>query len=88
MRITNNGGMTYCRWADKNTAEVNIRDVDPQSFFQQHMAGVRTTMLQGEPVDGCNKCYQMEEHRILIIQKFIKNFEILLEIMLKNCGRA
>ena len=62
MRITNNGGMTYCRWADKNTTEVNIRDVDPQSFFQQHMAGVRTTMLQGEPVDGCNRCYQMETH--------------------------
>jgi sulfatase maturation enzyme AslB (radical SAM superfamily) len=62
MRITNNGGMTYCRWADKNTTEVNIRDVDPQSFFQQHMAGVRTTMLQGEPVDGCERCYLMEEH--------------------------
>jgi hypothetical protein len=62
MRITNNGGMTYCRWADKNITEVNIRDVDPQSFFQQHMAGVRTTMLQGEPVEGCNTCYQMETH--------------------------
>ena len=62
MRITNNGGMTYCRWADKNTAEVNIRDVDPQSFFQQHMASVRTTMLQGESVDGCNRCYLMETH--------------------------
>ena len=62
MRITNNGGMTYCRWADKNITEVNIRDVDPQSFFQQHMAGVRTTMLQGQPVKGCNTCYQMETH--------------------------
>ena len=62
MRITNNGGMTYCRWADKNITEVNIRDVNPQSFFQQHMAGVRTTMLQGEPVEGCNTCYQMETH--------------------------
>ena len=62
MRITNNGGMTYCRWADKNTTEVNIRDVDPQSFFQQHMAGVRTTMLQGEPVAGCDRCYLMETH--------------------------
>ena len=62
MRITNNGGMTYCRWADKNTTEVNIRDVDPQSFFQQHMAGVRTAMLQGEPVAGCKRCYLMETH--------------------------
>ena len=62
MRITNNGGMTYCRWADKNTTEVNIRDVDPQSYFHQHMAGVRTTMLQGKPDEGCNRCYQMETH--------------------------
>ena len=62
MRITNNGGMIYCRWADKNTAEVNIRDVDPQSFFQQHMSGVRTAMLQGKSVDGCKRCYQMETH--------------------------
>jgi sulfatase maturation enzyme AslB (radical SAM superfamily) len=62
MRITNNGGMTYCRWADKNTTEVNIQDVDPQSFFQQHMAGVRTAMLQGESVEGCRRCYQMETH--------------------------
>jgi len=62
MRITNNGGMTYCRWADKNATEANIRDVDPQSFFQQHMAGVRTKILQGEPVDGCKSCYLMECH--------------------------
>jgi len=62
MRITNNGGMTYCRWSDKNHTEVNIRDVDPQDFFQTHMAGVRTSMLQGHPVDECNVCYKMENH--------------------------
>ena len=62
MRITNNGGMTYCRWADKNVTEINIRDVDPVHFFQQHMSSVRTSILQGEPVDGCKECYQMEYH--------------------------
>ena len=62
MRITNNGGMTYCRWADKNVAEVNIRDVDPVEFFRQHMHSVRTSMLQGESVAGCKECYQMECH--------------------------
>ena len=62
MRITNNGGMTYCRWADKSLAEVNIRDVDPVEFFQQHMSTVRTAMLDGEPVAGCDVCYQMECH--------------------------
>ena len=62
MRITNNGGMTYCRWADKNITEANIRDTSPRDFFQQHMVSVRTSMLQGEPVDGCKRCYQMEKH--------------------------
>jgi len=62
MRITNNGGMTYCRWADKNAAEVNIRDVAPQKFFQQHMKDIRTSMTQGKAVAGCQECYQMEAH--------------------------
>jgi len=62
MRITNNGGMTYCRWADKNATEVNIQDTSPQEFFQQHMTDVRTSMTQGESVAGCNRCYQMETH--------------------------
>ena len=62
MRVTNNGGMTYCRWADKNITEVNIRDVDPKTFFQQHMTDIRTSMLQGKTVPGCGECYQMERH--------------------------
>jgi len=62
MRITNNGGMSYCRWSDKHNTEVNIRDIDPVTFFQQHMAGVRNSILQGVPVDGCKECYQMERH--------------------------
>ena len=62
MRITNNGGMTYCRWAEQNVTEFNIRNVDPVNFFQQHMTAVRTRLLQGEPVDECKECYQMEGH--------------------------
>jgi sulfatase maturation enzyme AslB (radical SAM superfamily) len=63
MRITNNGDMTYCRWADKNiVAKINIRDSDPVEFFQQHMSEMRACMLQGQPVEACKKCYQMEGH--------------------------
>jgi sulfatase maturation enzyme AslB (radical SAM superfamily) len=62
MRITNNGGMTYCRWTDKNTTKVSMHDIDPVEFFQQHMTAVRTSILQGEPVNGCEECYQMEGH--------------------------
>jgi sulfatase maturation enzyme AslB (radical SAM superfamily) len=62
MRITNNGGMIYCRWADKNSNKINIRDVDPVQFFQQHMSDIRTSMLQGEAVPGCGVCYQMESY--------------------------
>jgi len=62
MRITNDGSMVYCRWSNKFNSNVNIRDVDPVEFFQQHMAPLRKDLLQGQPLLGCNECYQMEQH--------------------------
>lgn len=62
MRITNDGSMVYCRWADKFSGTVNIRDVDPGTFFQQHMSSLRRDLLQGKRIDGCKECYQMEDH--------------------------
>lgn len=65
MRITNAGNMVYCRWIDKfadSNSKVNIRDVDPAVFFQQHMADLRRDMLQGNSIDACGECYQMEQH--------------------------
>ncbi len=62
MRITNNGNMTYCRWTNQYASKTNIKDVDPQIFFQQHMGAVRKSMLDGEPVHSCKDCYQMEQH--------------------------
>ena len=62
MRITSNGSMNYCRWSEKHVSQTNIRDIDPKIFFQQHMADVRTSILQGNPVAGCKRCYKMEEH--------------------------
>lgn len=62
MRITNDGSMVYCRWSNKFNGTVNIRDVDPVDFFQQHMASLRRDLLQGRQVPGCNECYQMDQH--------------------------
>ncbi len=62
MRITNDGNMVYCRWTEKLSGTVNIRDVDPCEFFQQHMAPLRQQLLQGNQLAGCNECYQMEQH--------------------------
>ena len=62
MRITNNGGMTYCRWADKTVSQANIRDVSPVEFFQQHMSSVRAGMLNGSAPPGCRECHLMEQH--------------------------
>ena len=62
MRITNNGGMTYCRWADKTVSQANIRDVSPLEFFQQHMSSVRAGMLNGSAPPGCRECHLMEQH--------------------------
>jgi hypothetical protein len=62
MRITNDGSMVYCRWSNKFDGTVNIRDVDPKDFFQQHMAPLRQDLLQGREIPGCKECYQMDQH--------------------------
>jgi len=62
MRITNSGGMTYCRWTDKVVAQAQIQDVSPTVFFQEHMNDVRLKLLNGDAPDGCKSCYQMEQH--------------------------
>lgn len=62
MRVTNSGGMTYCRWADKTESIANIANTTPQEFFQQHMAPIRTGMLDARAPSGCKNCFQMEQH--------------------------
>lgn len=62
MRITNSGGMTYCRWADKIATQAQIQDVSPSVFFQEHMAGIRADMLDGVAPAGCADCHLMEQH--------------------------
>lgn len=62
MRITNDGSMVFCRWSDKFSGTVNIRDVDPKHFFQQSMSPIRQALLQGQLLSQCSECYQMERH--------------------------
>ena len=62
MRITNSGGMTYCRWADKTDSMANLAEISPKEFFQQRMAPIRSGMLDGQAPLGCQKCFQMEQH--------------------------
>ena len=83
MRITNSGGMTYCRWADKTDTRASIQDVSPKVFFQEHMADIRTGMLSGNAPAGCSECHQMEQHgkisgrqkQLLKIGVQLENFE-------------
>jgi len=62
MRITNDGGMIYCRWTDRTNTQANIQDVDPVDFFQHHMSDIRNSMLKGSAPAGCADCHLMEKH--------------------------
>lgn len=63
MRITNSGDYEYCRWLmrDGQPAE-NISQVHPVEWFQEHMAPVRLSMLEGRRLDTCGPCHGMEQH--------------------------
>ena len=63
MRITNDGGLVYCRWADQNNTIGNLRDISPGDFFQKTLAPIRQSMLDGNVVSGCARCVQMESHQ-------------------------
>ena len=52
MRITNNGGFEYCRWADRKhiVDQKNIATTHPLTFFQKDMASIRQDMLEVKTV--------------------------------------
>ena len=67
MRITNSGTYEPCRWMAKDGSsrvnfDRNIQTVDPHTYFQQHMAVLRTQLLQGTAPDICGDCHLMEQH--------------------------
>lgn len=65
MRITNSGTYEYCRWRSGITTidlKNNIQTKTPTEYFQQTMAGIRQSILDGEPLSSCTSCYTMEQH--------------------------
>ena len=67
MRITNSGTYEPCRWMAKDGASRvdfnrSIQTVDPHTYFQDHMAGLRTELLQGHAPNICGDCHRMEQH--------------------------
>ena len=64
MRITNNGKLEFCRWADNHllTDQENIATTHPLTFFQKVMAPLRQDMLDGKTVAACHYCKTMEQH--------------------------
>jgi hypothetical protein len=62
--INNTGAYEFCRWATKQdrTQGKNIRDQDPITWFQQGMAPVRKSMLDGVSVPGCRECDLVDTH--------------------------
>jgi molybdenum cofactor biosynthesis enzyme MoaA len=64
MRILQTGKLQYCRWQEdeKNSFHSSLTQEDFLPFFQKEMSNVRLKMLQGETVDACNQCHNMEQH--------------------------
>lgn len=67
MRINNSGAYEPCRWMtlhgpSRANTEHNIRTMTPVTYFQDHMAGLRTQLLQGETPAICGDCVKMEQH--------------------------
>ena len=65
MRITNLGNYEPCRWSSETTVSTvkhdhNIKSLAPLEYFQQHMSGVRTSLLDGKSPSFCNNCRDME----------------------------
>jgi len=67
MRITNSGTYEPCRWMSKGgqsrvNFDRNISKLSPLQYFQTHMAGLRTELLQGRAPAMCSDCHVMEAH--------------------------
>lgn len=83
MRIAQDGGMTYCRWADKSQPQAYIQHQTPVDFFQHTMEPMRQQLLDGKSLPGCGECYQMDHYgkisgrrrQLLKIGVRVDNFE-------------
>lgn len=67
MRINNSGSYEPCRWMVKDGTsrvnfDLNIKQVSPLQYFQQHMSALRSDLLQGHGPNLCGDCHVMEQH--------------------------
>jgi len=67
MRINNSGDYEYCRWQtfkqfkfDKG--KNNIKNQSASAYFQNTLAPLRSSLLEGNTPTGCNDCYKMDLH--------------------------
>lgn len=66
MRITNSGNFEFCRWQNQSAGvgpTASIFDTDPWNYFTHSMARIRQDMLQGNKINLCSSCHQMEQYQ-------------------------
>ena len=65
IRLTSSGEYNFCRWKRSKTEDksYNINDISPAEYFQIGMDDVRSDMLNGNPIDECQWCYNMEKYK-------------------------
>jgi MoaA/NifB/PqqE/SkfB family radical SAM enzyme len=66
MRIDSDGTFHYCRWMNRQNnffkdTEYNIQQTTVTEYFQKKLSNLRTKMLNGEEILGCDTCKNMEE---------------------------
>ena len=66
MRIDSDGTFQYCRWMNRQNkffkdTEYNIQQTTVPEYFQKKLSNLRTKMLNGEEILGCDTCKNMEE---------------------------
>lgn len=68
MRINSSGTYEPCRWMTKSQTDSrvdfdqNIKKILPHTYFQKHMAPLRTQFLQGQPLPMCQSCVSQEQY--------------------------
>ena len=89
MKIASTGQMKFCRWSNMDQHTPVIGDVHPLTFFQQHMAPVRSAMLSGQASTECNECHKMEKYgKVSGRQKQLLKTGITVTDFVKSCASS
>ena len=89
MKIASDGQMKYCRWGSTEDPTPVIGATHPLTFFHENMAPIRQAMLDGQPLPGCNDCYEMEKYgKISGRQKQLLKTGITVTDFAKSCASS